>query len=322
METNVKEFADLQLQPMPELGHKTFLLEVDCNGQKVTDWAYEYKGKIEKMLEQQGMLLIRGLNIMSSKQFGQILTTLFGQELANYDYRSTPRTELKGNIYTATEYPPSEVIQQHNESAYSNRWASKLGFLCMLPAASGGATPIADSRIVYQRIPKEIREKFEKKKLKYVRNYGSIDLPWTEVFQTTDRHVVESYCKENMLDFEWKENDGLRTSQTNEASQIHPRTGESVWFNQAHMFHISALDLEVRNSMLSVYGEHDLPRNVYYGDGSAIEEEALDLIRDIYEEEKAWFTWQAKDLMLLDNMLFTHGRMPFTGDRKVLVGMA
>jgi alpha-ketoglutarate-dependent taurine dioxygenase len=69
-------------------------------------------------------------------------------------------------------------------------------------------------------------------------------------------------------------------------------------------------------------GEDNLPRNTYYGDGSPIEPEALQLIRDLYEQNKIVFKWQKNDLMLLDNMLYTHGRTPFTGDRKVLVGMA
>jgi hypothetical protein len=34
------------------------------------------------------------------------------------------------------------------------------------------------------------------------------------------------------------------------------------------------------------------------------------------------FTWSAGDILMLDNMLTAHGRMPYNGPRKVLVGMA
>ena len=198
----------------------------------------------------------------------------------------------------------------------------RAGFLCMLPSATGGATPLADSREVYKKIPAEMRRKFEEKGILYVRNYGDIDLPWTEVFQTEDKSVVESYCQANELTYEWKANGGLRTGQVNPAVATHPVTGEKVWFNQAHLFHVSSLQPEVRESLLAVCGEDDLPRNAYYGDGSPLEEEVLQFIREVYESEKFHFEWQKNDLLLVDNMLFTHGRQPFSGDRKVLVGMA
>lgn len=310
------------LEKMPELNDMEILLNVDTSGVKTTTWIEQHKNEICELLDKQGALLIRGLNVMSSKQFGQLLQILFDEELASYGYRSTPRTELKGNVYTATEYHPDETIAQHNESSYANAWAMKIGFLCLLPAAEGGATPLADSRLIYQQIPAEIREKFEQKQVMYVRNYGDIDLPWQEVFQTEDKAEVEKYCQENALTFEWREDNRLTTRQVNPAVATHPRTGEKVWFNQAHLFHVSNMGEEARESMLSVFGEQGLPRNAYYGDGSPLEPEVLQIIRDVYAANTVHFDWQRKDVMLLDNMLFTHGRQPFKGDRKVLVGMA
>lgn len=309
-------------RPLAEAGGREILLDVDTTGQKLLDWAEENKDRIEELLLQRGVLLIRGLKFPSSKQFGQLLAILFGEELMGYDYRSTPRTELRDNVYTATEYHPSETIPQHNESSYANKWAMRAGFLCMLPSEIGGATPLADSREIYKKIPAAIREKFEAKGVLYVRNYGDIDLPWTEVFQTTDKEVVERFCAENDLRFVWKEDGGLRTEQVNPAVAVHPKTGDKVWFNQAHLFHVSSLRPEVRESLLAVCGENDLPRNAYYGDGQPLEEDVLQVIRDVYASETFHFDWRKNDLMILDNMLFTHGRQPFSGDRKILVGMA
>jgi alpha-ketoglutarate-dependent taurine dioxygenase len=307
---------------LEEAGGREILLEVDITGQKLLDWAEENRQRIEELLLEKGVLLLRGLKFPSSKQFGQMLAILFGEELMGYDYRSTPRTELRDNVYTATEYHPSESIPQHNESSYANKWAMRAGFLCMLPSETGGATPLAGSREVYAKIPESIRRKFEEKQVLYVRNYGDIDLPWTEVFQTGDRAVVEAFCAENHISVQWKADGGLRTEQINPAVATHPATGEKVWFNQAHLFHVSSLRADVRESLLAVCGEEDLPRNAYYGDGSPLEPEVLQQIRDVYASETFHFEWRKNDLMLLDNMLFTHGRQPFSGDRKILVGMA
>lgn len=298
------------------------LMQVDAGGKKAIDWAAEYQEEIEARLVRDGALLIRGLNILSSKQFGKLLEAMFGAPLINYSFRSTPRTELRGNVYTATEYHPSEVIPQHNENAYTNSWPLRIGFLCMVPSETGGETPLADSRLVYDQIPAEIREEFDRKKVLYVRNYGDIDLPWSEVFQTEDKSEVEQYCRDNGLDFEWLDDLRLRTKQINQATIKHPSTKENLWFNQAHLFHVSSLEKEARENLLSIMDEEDLPRNTYYGDGTPIGTDELNIIRKAYEDIQFSFTWEKNDFLLLDNMLFTHGRRPFSGDRKVLVGMA
>lgn len=297
------------------------LLNVDLQGTKVVDWAQENRAHVERLVQSNGALLIRGLKFLGSQQFGTVLSTLFGEELMQYTYRSTPRTELRGNVYTATEYHPDQVIPQHNENSYSNRWAMRIGFLCTLPSPVGGATPICDSRLVYREIPEAIRARFERHGVMYVRNYSEIDIPWTEVFQTTEKADVESFCRANQLDYEWLGDRHLRTRQVNQASAVHPVTGAKVWFNQAHLFHVTNLEPEVQESLLSVMKEEDLPRNTYYGNGERIAPETLQTIRDIYERNKISFEWQRNDLLLLDNMLYTHGRGTYSGNRQVLVGM-
>src|ERR1044071_3302448 len=145
-------------------------------------WAEEHLQEIRGLLEAEGAVLIRGLKVMGSTQFGKILSTLFESELLEYVYRSTPRTGLRGNVYTATEYPAAETIPQHNENAYARNWPHRIGFLCLLPSEVGGETPIGDSRVVYNMLPESVREKFEEKGVKYVRNYSTLDLPWSVVF--------------------------------------------------------------------------------------------------------------------------------------------
>ena len=294
----------------------------DVRGMNAVAWAEAHQEEIRGLLAEEGAVLIRGLKVLGSTQFGKIISTLFGAELLEYIYRSAPRTELRGHVYTATEYPAAQTIPQHNENAYSRSWPLRLGFMCLLPSETGGETPIGDSRLVYNMLPQSVREKFEEKGVKYVRNYSTLDLPWSVVFQTEDKSEVEAYCEANELTYEWLEDDALKTSQVNPATAMHPDTGEKVWFNQAHLFHVSSLGPEIARTLLDSLGEENVPRNSYYGDGSPIEPEVLDLIRSTYEQTKVKFPWQKNDLLLLDNMLFTHGREPYTGPRQVLVGMA
>ncbi|CAM3906181.1 MULTISPECIES: TauD/TfdA family dioxygenase [Pseudoalteromonas] len=303
-----------------ELAGNKMLFHANLDGRKLKDWVDDNQRLIQAVINESGVILIRGLKRMTSSQFSGILEQLFAGPLLDYTYRSTPRTHLRGNVYTASEYHSELTIVQHNESSYSNCWASRLGFYCQQPSKSGGETPIADSLKVYELIPQEIREEFERKGLRYVRNYGLVDLPWQEVFQTEDKAVVEASCIENNLDFDWTEG-GLRTTQLNPAVVIHPKLNKKVWFNQAHLFHVSALPKKVRENLISVYGECNLPRNCTFGDGSYIPDDMIAEILAVYERQMIVFKWEQNDVLLLDNMRFSHGRLPFTGARKVLVGM-
>jgi alpha-ketoglutarate-dependent taurine dioxygenase len=316
------DLRNIGCDDLQEVQGTRLLLNVSATGMKVNDWAQEYRHEIERLVQSNGALLIRGLKFVGSQQFGAVLATLFGEELLQYTYRSTPRTELRGNVYTATEYHPDQIIPQHNENSYSNRWAMRLGFLCTIPATTGGATPICDSRKVYAQIPDSIRARFERDGVMYVRNYSEIDIPWTEVFQTKDKADVETFCSANQLAFEWLDENHLRTRQVNPASAVHPVTGDRIWFNQAHLFHVTNLDPDVCQSLLTVMKEEHLPRNTYYGDGAPIETEALQMIRDIYVRNQIEFEWQRNDLLLVDNMLYSHGRTAYSGNRQVLVGMS
>jgi len=168
--------AGLTCDDLEEIGGARLMLNVDLEGARTLDWARENHADLERLLQENGALLIRGLKFLGSHQFGAVLTRLFDADLLQYSYRSTPRTELRGNVYTATEYHPSQIIPQHNESSYSNCWAMRIGFMCTIPAADGGATPICDSRRVYEQIPQDIRRRFERYGVMYVRNYSQIDL--------------------------------------------------------------------------------------------------------------------------------------------------
>jgi len=93
------------------------------------------------------------------------------------------------------------------------------------------------------------------------------------------------------------------------------------FFNQLQLHHVSCLDPTVRQSLLSLMREEELPRNVYYGDGSRIEDSAMDEISGIYRATAVTFPWQAGDVLMLDNMLVAHSRNPYLGPRKIVVAM-
>jgi alpha-ketoglutarate-dependent taurine dioxygenase len=275
---------------------------------------------IESKLLEHGAILFRGFDTGSVPAFERYTTSACSELFS--ENGEHPRENIAGNVYTPVFFPPDRQLLWHNENTFNYRWPQKIWFCCVRPAERGGETPIVDSRRVYERIDPEIRERFMRHGVTYVRNYGEgPGLSWQQVFRTTDRLEVEEHCRKNRIEFEWKDGDRLRTRSTRPAVIRHPRTGEPCWFNQAQHWHLSCLDEATRDSLRAVFAEEDLPRTCYYGDGSPIGDDEMQAVCQVYRELEVSFPWREGDILMVDNILTAHGRNPFSGQRKILVAM-
>ncbi len=293
-----------------------------ADGVNLVAWAEDNRGDVETLLLKHGGILFRNFTLNGVEEFETLIGVLSG-DLMEYQDRATPRSQVQGRIYTATDYPPDYEIFLHNEGSFANEWPLRIFFYCATAPRRGGETPIADVRKVYKRIHPRIRERFKQRGILYIRNFGKgLGLPWQTVFQTTDQAEMEEYCRRSGIEVEWIDGNRLRTRQTRPAIARHPRTNEVVWFNHATVFHVSTLEPTKRAALLRMFKEEDLPTNSYYGDGSPIGPSVSDALRKAYREETVTFRWRQGDVLMLDNMLAAHGRRPFMGPRTVVVGMA
>ncbi|CAM4406012.1 MAG: hypothetical protein LEGION0398_MBIBDBAK_00257 [Legionellaceae bacterium] len=286
-----------------------------------TQWITEFLPQLNHQIQEKGAVLLRGFPLYSLSEF-QKIAELLSRTLLDYIYRSTPRKMIGGKIYTSTEYSSSQIIPLHNENSYSSLYPNRIFFFCSIPPNVGGQTPLTDSHLIYTKIPAEIRDLFTQKKLKYIRNFNKeIDIPWQEAFQTNDKLKVEAICKNLNIDFKWLDNEHLHTWQILPAVIQHPGTKAWVWFNQAHLFHISALAKEIQDEIIQAYSINKIPRNVCFADDSEIDFAMLDSIRNVYTQHQLLFDWQRGDLLILDNIWMAHGRAAYSGDRKIVVAM-
>ena len=77
----------------------------------------------------------------------------------------------------------------------------------------------------------------------------------------------------------------------------------------------------LREALRELYSDEELPRNVYYGDGSIIPDAVVEHLGEVFEKVAVRGRWQKGDMIMLDNMLTTHARDPFEGERKIVVAM-
>ncbi|HKC23948.1 MAG TPA: TauD/TfdA family dioxygenase [Thermoanaerobaculia bacterium] len=301
-------------------GPLPLVVEPEVPGVDLAAWAAGERGRIADWLRGHGAMLFRGFDLASPAELERFAeaagTALFG------DYGDLPRERHSGKVYGTTPYPADRPILFHNESSHQHRFPRRIFFLCLKAAASGGATPIVDGRRVLARLTPSLRAAFQEKRLHYVRNFvPGIDVPWQEFFRTDEKARAEAACRAARMSFEWKRAGGLRTAQLAPAVAIHPESGEASFFNQILLHHPSRLAPEVRESLLALMPEEDLPRNVTFGDGTPIPDGAVDEVAALEEELAVESAWIEGDVLMVENLLVAHGRRPYGGARKVVVTM-
>jgi amino acid adenylation domain-containing protein len=294
------------------------VIEPAVEGADLAEWVGLSRKLVEEKLFKHGALLFRGFEIDAVPKLESLALKLCDQI---YD-ENGEHVMVSANVAVPVFYPPDKQLLWHNENSFNHIWPTKIIFCCAGPPPVGGETPIVDSRKVFQHLPAEVRDPFVAKGVMYQRNYGDgLGLHWQAVFKTTDRERVEELCRENRMEFHWKDGGKLRTRCIRPAVIRHPVTGEVSWFNQGQHWHVSCLDAETRQSIRGLYADQDLPRNLYYGDGSTIPDEHMAAILDTYRKLEVSFRWRLGDVMVVDNVLAAHGRNPFEGPRKILVAM-
>lgn len=283
-------------------------------------WAAGHRDSVDAMLARHAAVLFRGFDLRSPQDFERFAASIQGELFGQYG--DLPKNPGAGRTYQSTPYPPDKMILFHNESSHLERWPRKQFFFCETPSPGGGATPVADCREVLTRLPGSLVRRLESCGLLYVRTFiNRLDVGWREFYRTGDRNEVESRLRRAGSEWRWLENDGLQTRTRAPAIIRHPITGERVFFNQVQLHHPGSLDPGLREDLLMLVGESHLPRNVYYGDGSAISDADMAVIGGAYEECAVRFRWRQGDVLMLDNMLAAHARDPYEGPRKIVVAM-
>lgn len=317
------------------------------------DWWQEHRASMQADLHRYGAFLLRGFPIETPQDFEDIAKTI-DPELKNNYLGTSPRDALTKYVFSASELPPSYPIPQHCEMSFVKNPPRHLFFSCLLAPQQNGETPLCDFRKVYRDLDPAVRMRFDTLGVQNIRNYAGPRTPkkfdlwqlkrWDSMFGTDDRQKVADICRENDFNIVWKEQDSLLIANTQPATRAHPVTGETVWFNHSQVFHWSAIPGEYayiakRQKRMPMYALEQVAKGLIagkkrlqapeeqamhctYGDGSPISDSDMDAVRAAIWKNLVIFPWQKGDVVVIDNFAVSHGRMPYTGPRQVVVAWA
>lgn len=321
---------------------------------ELVDWLRENPAHVQGLLLEHGAILFRGFDVNAPIEFERIARAIDDRLQSEY-LGLSPRVPLTKHVFTASEIPSLFPIPQHNEMSFVAKPPKRLFFWCETePAGGTGETPLSDMRKVYRDIAPDVRARFEQRGIHIVRNYAAPGKrqrpwnvaqlkPWVDMFQTTERSVVEEKCAREGFTVVWGDDDSLKLYSSQPAAKAHPKTGEPVWFNHAAVTHASIGDGELRRvfklrpslrSFVAALGgkvftkmqrlrdPDTLPMHCTYADGSPIPDADMDAVRDAIWENQVINPWKKGDVIAIDNDSIAHGRMPFYGPRMIAVAWA
>jgi alpha-ketoglutarate-dependent taurine dioxygenase len=314
------------------------------------DWITSNRSALDEDLLSHGALLFRGFALHDADAFEQVALALDSGLHARY-LGTSPRQRVNRHVLTSTDLPPHYPIMQHGEMSNMPSPPRKLFFFCEVAPRLGGETPLGDLRQVWSDLPDATRQKFEKLGVRYARTHGGPDEAshgfwgtkrWTDMFETNDRGAVELLAHEQGLTLTWHVDGSLTIENQLPAFRIHPQTGTIAWHNHSQVFHAEAAALEYAHiarhqRTLRAYGmksilklitslrrmlpKRALTTHTTFGDGSPISREEMAQVIDALWRNLSIFTWRPADLLVVDNYSVSHGRLPFHGQRKILVAL-
>jgi len=281
--------------------------------------AGRWEAEAREALSTHGAVLLRGP--VFREDGVEVAMEVIDDELLDDAFWSTPRSKVGGKTLTATEYPSPRTIHPHSEMAYMATWPRYVAFHSLIVAEEGGETTICNVDKVTEALGDRILP-FAEKGVLYRRTFQQgVDIPWQKAFQTDDPADVEEVAQRNGMSIEWLDGDALVTTHRAQGT-VKGEDGRPLYFSQAHLFHESAIDPEARDKIIQLFGRDRLPRQSFYGDGSPITESDVQAVRDAFDSALTGMKWKPGDVLILDNMRYAHGRMPFKGARRLHVSMA
>ena len=303
------------------------IIHADTIGMDLTSLLKNHYNELQAIKYQYGAFLLRGFGLNGVKDFTAFIEDYFrGEPPLSYNGGGAHRRVVNDKIFEATTLPPEVLLTMHNEMAYQSRYPQEIVFFSEVVASRGGETPLCDTRAILAELDPETVDTLEQKQVIYNRyftnevsnKHSPMTRKWQLAFQTEQREKLEEICAGTGESVEWDENNGVHLEVVLPVIKYHPVTNAKVIFVSSLN---TAGDFDEWKKKITAATEPLPPLHMRLGDGSHIPDDWSERYKSRRDALTTKFTWQQGDVMAVDNLLCCHGRMPYEGQRSILVAM-
>lgn len=293
---------------------------------------------ILQQLFQYGALLFRGFYLDSTNQFEDALSSLELNPSPVYPFGISPRSKISGNIFNSTYHPSPLILPPHTEMAYLHTRPSWIAFYCDLPPQKYGETPCFDMHKIYQMLSDNMRHRFTKSCMKYVRcipfkkQLFSVARTIEETFGSGEIKEIENNFPELEIKFKVLDKHFIQAETETPIVVVHPITGKpclNAQFNHPAAYLYTLELFGDRYSFLlrrllkflicNSKSRHGINhQRTYLAESPALTDEEIRKIQEVFYKNSTIFSWQQGDILLLDNIRSGHSRLNFSGKRKIV----
>ncbi|MBX9403192.1 TauD/TfdA family dioxygenase [Lysobacter sp. BMK333-48F3] len=283
-------------------------------------WIRQNRQIIDDALWDDGYVLFRGFDVGGLDGFEESAASACDSLYKHYG--DLPLASASENVYFATPYPKHLEIQFHNEASHTHTWPSRQLFFCLEPAPEGGEWTLSDGRRVIERLPAQMLERFRELGLVYRRRFiRGLDASWEQFFKVGSLQELRDKISPTGHEIDAPSENDVTVSYRTHALLHIPERGTEAWFNQILLHHPDALPAEVDSLLRKHFQRDQFPRTVFFGDGSPIPAEWVRTIDRVLSECSVRIQTQTHDVLLVNNLLLAHGRLPYSGNRQIRVAL-